>query len=108
MPSIKTSFLIINIIIIIIIIIIISLLILFIGRLLVTNLRLIWHSQSMPRVNLCKCLDYKLSVLFKHGLPYSPVYRIKVTFIFCKLSWNFTLHILHRESLFFVLSLLQP
>jgi len=26
----------------------------FIGRLLVTNLRLIWHSQTMPRINLCK------------------------------------------------------
>ena len=24
------------------------------GRLLVTNLRVIWHSQSMPRVSLCK------------------------------------------------------
>ena len=23
------------------------------GRLLVTNLRVIWHSQSMPRVSLC-------------------------------------------------------
>ena len=25
------------------------------GRILVTNLRVIWHSQSMPRVSLCKC-----------------------------------------------------
>ena len=24
------------------------------GRILVTNLRVIWHSQSMPRVSLCK------------------------------------------------------
>lgn len=24
------------------------------GRILVTNLRLIWHSASMPRVSLCK------------------------------------------------------
>ena len=24
------------------------------GRLLITNLRVIWHSQSMPRVSLCK------------------------------------------------------
>jgi len=47
--------------------------IVFLGRLLVTNLRLIWHSQSMPRVNLCKCLEYNFSVLFKHGLPYSSV-----------------------------------
>ena len=26
------------------------------GRILVTNLRLIWHSASMPRVSLCKYL----------------------------------------------------
>ena len=26
------------------------------GRLLVTNLRVIWHSASMPRVSLCKFL----------------------------------------------------
>ncbi len=26
------------------------------GRVLVTNLRVIWHSQSMPRVSLCKYL----------------------------------------------------
>ena len=26
------------------------------GRILVTNLRLIWHSASMPRVSLCKFL----------------------------------------------------
>lgn len=25
------------------------------GRILVTNLRIIWHSQTMPRVSLCKC-----------------------------------------------------
>jgi len=24
----------------------------------VTNLRVIWHSQSMPRVSLCKCLFF--------------------------------------------------
>ena len=24
------------------------------GRILVTNLRVIWHSQSMPRVSLCE------------------------------------------------------
>ena len=24
------------------------------GRILVTNLRVIWHSKSMPRVSLCK------------------------------------------------------
>ncbi len=24
------------------------------GRLLITNLRVIWHSASMPRVSLCK------------------------------------------------------
>ena len=24
------------------------------GRILVTNLRIIWHSQTMPRVSLCK------------------------------------------------------
>ena len=49
--------------------------IVFLGRLLVTNLRLIWHSQSMPRVNLCKCFKCKFSVLFKHGLPYTSAYR---------------------------------
>ena len=27
------------------------------GRILVTNLRVIWHSQSMPRVSLCKCAE---------------------------------------------------
>ena len=27
------------------------------GRILVTNLRLIWHSASMPRVSLCKYLS---------------------------------------------------
>lgn len=26
-----------------------------VGRLLVTNLRIIWHCITMPRVNLCKC-----------------------------------------------------
>ena len=25
------------------------------GKLVVSNLRLIWHSMAMPRVNLCKC-----------------------------------------------------
>ena len=24
------------------------------GRLIITNLRIIWHSASLPRVNLCK------------------------------------------------------
>ena len=32
------------------------------GRLLITNLRVIWHSQSMPRVSLCK-LHIKQSVM---------------------------------------------
>ena len=27
------------------------------GRLLITNLRVIWHSASMPRVSLCKYRD---------------------------------------------------
>ena len=27
------------------------------GRLLVTNLRVIWHSQTMPRVSLCELLQ---------------------------------------------------
>ena len=26
------------------------------GRIIVTNLRVIWHSQSMPRVSLCKAV----------------------------------------------------
>ncbi|KAK2561305.1 Bardet-Biedl syndrome 5 protein-like protein [Acropora cervicornis] len=33
----------------------------------------------MPRVNLCKCLEYKFSVLFKHGLPYSSVCTVGFT-----------------------------
>lgn len=32
------------------------------GRLLITNLRLLWHSQSMPRVSLCM---YCNRVIFK-------------------------------------------
>ena len=40
------------------------------GRILVTNLRVIWHSQSMPRVSLCK-LWYVCNLcsaeIFDHG-----------------------------------------
>ena len=32
------------------------------GRILVTNLRIIWHSQTMPRVSLCKTAYNLLSV----------------------------------------------
>ena len=28
------------------------------GRVLVTNLRILWHSQTRPRVNLCKYETY--------------------------------------------------
>lgn len=32
----------------------------FVGRLLVTNLRIIWHSLALPRVNLCKYFSFFL------------------------------------------------
>lgn len=35
------------------------------GRILVTNLRVIWHSQSMPRVSLCKCAEPRTKVKLK-------------------------------------------
>ena len=28
--------------------------VIFLGKMIVTNLRIIWHSMAMPRVNLCK------------------------------------------------------
>ena len=31
------------------------------GTLLVTNLRIIWHSHQMPRVNLCECCNFFLA-----------------------------------------------
>ena len=39
------------------------------GRLLVTNLRVIWHSLTMQRVSLCKSVIRSLS--FTNGCNYS-------------------------------------
>ena len=35
------------------------------GRILVTNLRLIWHSASMPRVSLCKYYLYGILIVHR-------------------------------------------
>ena len=45
------------------------------GRILVTNLRLIWHSASMPRVSLCK---YNLSMI--HRKFFSKFFFIDINF----------------------------
>lgn len=49
---------------------------LFPGRLLVTNLRIIWRSLSLPRVNLCKCHhllnDCKFFCFLYGGMLYFP------------------------------------
>lgn len=40
------------------------------GRLIVTNLRIIWHSMALPKVNLCKYLytdSFKPQNLFNRG-----------------------------------------
>lgn len=38
------------------------------GRLLITNLRLLWHSQTMPRVSLCACPSPPSPCSGTHGL----------------------------------------
>ena len=43
------------------------------GRILVTNLRLIWHSASMPRVSLCKYL----STYYFRGIKKTQLFTIK-------------------------------
>lgn len=32
------------------------------GRLIITNLRILWHSMSSPRVNLCKLTSRKSKI----------------------------------------------
>ena len=39
------------------------------GRLLITNLRVIWHSASMPRVSLCKYRQGQRKVQKNGGPP---------------------------------------
>ena len=50
------------------------------GRLLITNLRVIWHSASMPRVSLCKLIfqsNIPCSLNFKFlAIGYSSVLNI--------------------------------
>ncbi len=50
------------------------------GRVLVTNLRVIWHSQSMPRVSLCEyCLqDVPLKKTDDYICPKISMYCIPV------------------------------
>lgn len=37
------------------------------GRMVVTNLRIIWHSMSSPRINLCKVPYYQISLWISLG-----------------------------------------
>ena len=53
------------------------------GRILVTNLRLIWHSASMPRVSLCK---YKL--LMVQIQNYSKFFFIDINIIVAHYTRN--------------------
>lgn len=68
------------------------------GRLMVTNLRIIWHSLTTPRVSLCKYFHYFLSYFLESN-------KIKITKCFAAIGLNTIINVTTKNvvsvSIFF-------